>query len=259
MRKAFFFAAALLCLGLPTAAQQNQSHAANAPARAENDANAPGENSLSSGDRREMSDILDRLSQSELRDQLASAIARVRAACADDIEELCGEVEPGQGRLASCVRENADDLSRRCRFTLFRTARRIRAAVANLASECASGIRAQCGSTDKPGDCAEQKSASISPACHTLVVALRHGGQRLSQLRDMDVTSSDGQDVGRVVAVQRGPNGQVEAVQIQVGRLLGIGDKVVTINADQLQRLGDRIKLQLSADQLRGLPEAKQQ
>jgi sporulation protein YlmC with PRC-barrel domain len=208
-------------------------------------------------DHGEAREILDRLAHSGLKDRLAAAVDRVEDACASDIEELCGEVTPGEGRIAACVRANADQLSRRCRFTLFVVSRKIRQTVADFADECGASLRAQCAGAEKFGECAEQKSASISPACHTMVVALRHAGQKLANLKGVTVFSSDGKDVGQVVEAVRGPDGKIQSVQIQIGRLLGIGDKVVSIDADKLQEMRDRITLKLNADQVRSQPEAK--
>jgi sporulation protein YlmC with PRC-barrel domain len=205
----------------------------------------------------EVGEILDRLAHSGLRDRLAAAADRVEDACADDIEELCGGVTPGEGRIAACVRANADQLSRRCRLTLFIVSRKIRQTVADFADECGGSLRAQCANAEKFGECAEQKSASISPACHTMVVALRHAGQKLSNLKGISVFSSDGKDVGQVVEAMRGPDGKIQSVQIQIGRLLGIGDKVVSIDAGKLQEIGDRIRLRLNADQVPSQPEVK--
>jgi hypothetical protein len=122
-------------------------------------------------ERGETGELLDRLAHSELKDRLAAAMDRVEEACAEDFEELCGGITPGEGRLAACIHANADQLSRRCRLTLFVVSRRIRQAVANFAEECGDNLRAQCANAEKPGECAEQKSAAISPACHTMVVA----------------------------------------------------------------------------------------
>jgi hypothetical protein len=73
----------------------------------------------------------------------------------------------------------------------------------------------------------------------------------------MPVYSSDDKELGRVIEVQRGQDGSVQSIQIQIGRMLGLGDRVVTVGADKIQQLRDRIKLQLDADQVRSLPEAK--
>jgi sporulation protein YlmC with PRC-barrel domain len=203
-----------------------------------------------------LGNVLDRLSQSQLRDQLASAAERVEDACAEDIEDLCGTVTPGEGRIALCVQANSDQLSRRCRFTLFRVSRQLRQSVSGFADECLNGIRTQCANAQKIGECAEQKSASISPACHTIVAALRQAGQKLANLTGMQVYSSDDKDLGRVVDVTRSPDGKIQTVRIQVGRALGLGDKVVSIDTNQLQQLANEIRLRLNSDQVRGLPEA---
>ncbi len=286
MNKAFVMAAALVLTPLPAYCQnaQNTQNTQNAQAArgGESSSLAAGEeeigtNAAEISDRGPIDDLLERLSQSQLRDRLDSAIARVENACSNDIEEYCGTVTPGGGRIALCMRAHADLLSRRCRFTLFRVGRNIRQDVANLADDCMNGIKSQCSNTSNIGECAEQKSASISPACHTVVAALRHAGQRMSEslaeagqrsseggqrtaaLQGTSVFTSDGQNLGRVVEVQRNPDGKIQSVQIQIGRFLGIGDKVVTIGADQLQQLGDRIKLRMDANQVRSLPEAKKQ
>jgi hypothetical protein len=41
-----------------------------------------------------------------------------RQACAEDYKRLCPNVEPGGGRIAICMRENADKLSPQCRDSL---------------------------------------------------------------------------------------------------------------------------------------------
>ncbi len=254
MNKAVFLAAVLLLAPLPAMSEEapGQENRGPAPSAIENPAGA-GEYS------ERASDLLDRLAQSGLKDRIAAAIERVEDACGDDIEQYCGDVSPGEGRIAACVHAHADMLSRRCRFALFRTARNIRNTVENIADECWNGIKAQCGNAQNIGECAVQKSASLSPSCQTVVAVLHQAGQKLGQLRDMPVYSADGKDLGRVVEAVRGPDGKLQAVQIQIGRFLGLGDKVVTIDANQIHELADRIMLRLNGDQVRNLPETKKQ
>jgi sporulation protein YlmC with PRC-barrel domain len=252
MSRAIILAAALvfaplpaLCQGTPgSTGSQTSSFTTESSGSAKSDGGEAGE-------------ILDRLAHSGLKDRLSAAVDRVEDACADDIEELCGGTTPGEGRIAACIHANADQLSRRCRMTLFVVSRKIRQTVADFADECGGSLRAQCANSEKFGECAEQKSASISPACHTMVIALRHAGQKLANLKGVTVFSSDGKDVGQVVEAVRGPDGKIQSVQIQIGRLLGIGDKVVAVDAGSLQEIGDRIRLKLNADQVRSQPEAK--
>ncbi len=253
MSRAFIFAAALAFAPFYAFAQDApQGQGPNASS-----SNTAEDTSSEQNGRGELGEVLDRLSQSQYRQELVSGIDSVEAACAADIEELCGSVTPGGGRIALCVRANADQLSRRCRITLFRVARQIKQTVSTVADECLNGIKAQCGNAQNIGECADQKSASVSPACHAVVVALRHGAQKIAHLTGMPVFSSDGKDLGSVVSVKRAPDGKIQTVQIQAGRFLGLGDKTVTIDASQLQELANQIKLRLNADQVRDLPEAK--
>lgn len=255
MKKALFLAAALALAPWPALSEEvpgsqgraSQSNAVETPSYA----SETSERGQGGGD------LLDRLAQSELKDRLASAIESVEDACGDDIERYCGDVTPGEGRVALCMQAYTNRLSRRCRFTLLRHARNIRNTVENIADECWNGIKAQCGNAQNMGECAVQKSASLSPTCQKVVSALHHVAQAAAHLRDMPVYSSDGKDLGRVVEANRGPDGKVQSVQIQIGRFLGLGDKVVTIDAGQIQELADQIKLRLNSDQVRSLPEAK--
>ena len=73
----------------------------------------------------------------------------------------------------------------------------------------------------------------------------------------MPVFSSDGKNLGQVAQVERGPDGKIQSVQIQIGRLLGIGEKTITIDGSKLEQLQDRIRLMMSSDQVRSLPEQK--
>jgi sporulation protein YlmC with PRC-barrel domain len=271
MNKALFLAAALMAAPLPVLAQQAGNASGVQPQTAQN--TQPGGQSFNAqedtygieggygeeGGPAKRGDLLDRLAQSDLRDRIASGIESVEAACGPDIERYCGQISPGGGRIALCMRAYADQLSRRCRFTLFRVSRNLRQTVENIADECWNGIKQQCGNTDKIGECAVQKSASLSPTCQSVVAVIHEAGQKLAQLKNMPVYSADGTDLGRVVEVQRTPDGKLQSVQIQIGRFLGLGDKVVTIDGDKIQQMADRLRLQLNGDQVRNMPEAKKQ
>jgi hypothetical protein len=70
------------------------------------------------------------------------------------------------------------------------------------------------------------------------------------------IYSSDGERLGDVVEVVTGPNNIVESVRLEVGAPLGIGPKTVMINADQIDRKGDRVVSKLTAAEARALPPA---
>ncbi len=262
MNKLVLFAAALLLAPLPAASQQQTLQQQPPPAGSQTQGAPAGamEKPLSASEYGETGgDLFGRIAQSGLKDRMAMAIERVEDACGDDIEEYCGDVTPGAGRIAACVRAHSDMLSRRCRFALFRTARNIRNTVESIADECWNNIKTQCANEQNIGECAVQKSASLSPTCQNVVAALHQVGQKLGQLRDMPVYSADNKDLGRVVEAVRGPDGKLQAIQIQFGRFLGLGDKMVTIPAGQIHEMADHIMLQLNSDQVRNLPESRQQ
>jgi hypothetical protein len=102
-----------------------------------------------------------------------------------------------------------------------------------------------------------QKSGSLSQSCQMVLAGLRQAVQGLVTVRGMQVYSADDKNVGQVVEVKRGPDGKVESIQVAMGRWLGIGDRVITITADDFDQLADRIRLRLAGEEVRAMPEAK--
>jgi Golgi apparatus protein 1 len=191
---------------------------------------------------------------------VAGAVEAVEGACANDINAFCGTVTRGEGRVLLCMQAHEDQLSRRCQFALYRASRGLDRAinrVERIADACMSDIDAQCGDAEKIGQCLVQKSGSLSQSCQMVLAGLRQAVQGLATLRGMPVYSADDKNLGQVIEVTRGPDGKVESIQIAVGRWLGLGDRVVTITADDFDRLTDRIRLRLAGEEVRTLPEAK--
>ena len=198
--------------------------------------------------------------QSNLRERVTAAVEAVQGACASDIRSFCGSVTPGEGRVLLCMQAHEDQLSRRCQLTLFRASRGLERAidrVERIADACWSDIEAQCGNAERVGQCLVQKSGSLSQACQTVLTGLRQAVQGVASLRGMPVYSSDDKNLGQVVEITRDPDGKVQAIEIAVGRWLGIGDRTITISADEFERLGDRIKLRLGGEEIRAMPEWK--
>lgn len=198
--------------------------------------------------------------QSNLRDRLAAAVETVEGACASDISNFCSRVTRGEGRLLQCMQAHDDQLSRRCQFALYRVSRHLERAlnrVESVAEACWNDIQAHCGDADRIGQCVMEKRASLSQSCQTVVGGLRQAFQGLAAIRGLPVFSSDDKDLGQVVDVVKGPDGKVQSIQIEIGRWLGLGSKVVTINADKFEQLADRIKVQLGLNDVRSLPETK--
>ena len=213
--------------------------------------------------------MLDRLSRSDLRDRLSTAIQRVEGACGGDIERFCSEVTPGGGRLAACMDAYSDQLSRSCQFTLGRAANRVQQAVENIADTCMSAVQQQCGNADDMKQCLQQKNSALPQSCQTIVAVVQQGRQALAarmhgqgeqrlrgkldrsraslsrrrkpgkesrgmaHLKGMPAFSSDGKNLGQILKVERGPDGKIQSVQIEAGRLLGLGEKTITIPGQQ--------------------------
>jgi hypothetical protein len=47
-------------------------------------------------------------------EQFAVALTHVASACLEDMEEFCGEVEIGEGRVGLCLLEHKDQVSEQC-------------------------------------------------------------------------------------------------------------------------------------------------
>jgi hypothetical protein len=285
MNKAILFAAALSIAPLPAMSQQAQQS---------QDQSQDRQSTYSERDRdSKRGDLLDRLSRSDLRDRLSAAVQRIEGACGEDIEQFCSDVTPGRGRLASCMDAYSDQISRSCSFALSRAADRIQQVVENFADTCMSAVRQQCGNADNMRQCLQQKNASLPQSCQTIIAVVQQGRQALAarmqgqgeqaqtqggqeqggpqqsaqaqgdqglgRLRGLPAFSSDGKDLGQIVKVERTPDGKIQSVQLQVGRLLGLGEKTVTIDGSKIEQLADRVRVMMDSDQIRTLPDTKGQ
>ena len=244
MNKAVFIAAALVIAPLALSSQEVQD-------RKDREPSYIGKGAASG-------DLADDQSQSTFKDRVAQGIITVEDACAADFDDFCARVTPGGGRIALCMRAHEDQLSGGCRLALYRVARGLKNSVDRVAETCWNEIQSLCGGAGRLGSCLEQKKDSLSPACQTIVGALGQRVHRVMTLVGMPVYSSDNKTLGQVVEVVKGPGGEIQSIQVDIGRILGLGTKVVTITADKFDRLLG-IRLRLSDTEVRSLPEAKKQ
>ena len=96
MKKAILMAAALILAPLPTLSQEGQRSEGRTNVERSGDRDARGE----------------RPSEFEFRDRFAGATETIEGACAADINNFCGKVTPGAGRLVFCMRAHEDQFSR---------------------------------------------------------------------------------------------------------------------------------------------------
>lgn len=76
-----------------------------------------------------------------------------------------------------------------------------------------------------------------------------------SELKGMSVFSSDGQEIGEVAEMKQGASGS-DKVLIKVGQTLGIGERTIEVDKSKLQKSGQRLNLQMTAAEVKNLPDA---
>jgi hypothetical protein len=199
--------------------------------------------------------------QSNLRDRIAAAVEMIEGACASDVRNFCGNVTRGEGRLVLCMQAYDDQLSKRCQFVLYRVSRNLESVLSRvdrIADACWNDIQEKCGDADKIGQCVMEQRTSLSQPCQTVISDLQQAYQGLAALRGRPVHSSDGKELGQVVEVNRGPDGKIQSIQLELGRWLGLETKAVTITSDKFEQLADRIKLRLRGEDVQSMPDATQ-
>jgi sporulation protein YlmC with PRC-barrel domain len=77
----------------------------------------------------------------------------------------------------------------------------------------------------------------------------------VDKVEDMDIYSATGEEIGEVDEVLMNADGQIVALVAEVGGFLGIGDKDVVLQLDQVQLQGDRLTVDMTKEQLEQLPD----
>jgi hypothetical protein len=73
---------------------------------------------------------------------LSSAMAQSRfGACEGDIKKACANIQPGNNRIAACVKEHLTDLSEECKARL--------AEIAAAGKTCRTDVEGQCGTVSR--------------------------------------------------------------------------------------------------------------
>ena len=90
-----------------------------------------------------------------------------RGACAADIKKACGNIKPGGGRIATCLKDRVTDLSDVCKARL--------AEVAAAGKTCRAEVQQQCGTESrriKKLACIKNALSSLSDDCKAAVAAV---------------------------------------------------------------------------------------
>jgi len=87
--------------------------------------------------------------------------------CALDIKAHCTDVQPGEGRIAACIKEHVGDFSPACKARLI--------GVITSTRECAADVKEQCtgkGLTGKQvADCLREILPNLGNLCKTAILA----------------------------------------------------------------------------------------
>jgi hypothetical protein len=97
---------------------------------------------------------------------VSSAVAEPRLPCAAEIKTVCAKVDPGEGRLAACIKENLKDLPA-CK------GRMSKLAAANKV--CREDVQKQCGSVRgrvQKVKCVADALTDLGDACKTAIAAV---------------------------------------------------------------------------------------
>jgi len=90
-----------------------------------------------------------------------------RAACKADVEKLCKDVKPGQGRIAQCLKQNQAEVSPGCKQAMAQMHDKMQA----FMEACGDDTKQYCQDV-KPGHgrilkCLKQNEAQLSEGCRT--------------------------------------------------------------------------------------------
>jgi hypothetical protein len=100
---------------------------------------------------------------------------------------------------------------------------------------------------------AEQKMAPPAASATSEVITLTD--EQTKGWIDKAVYSSDGKNVGGVVAFSRDGSGKVTEMHADIGGFLGLGQTRIRLMPSQFKLMDDRVVLSITADQTKALPK----
>ena len=114
--------------------------------------------------------------------------ARAQEACADDVKRLCGNVEPGGGRVDACLKENVAALSTACLDERRREEAGVKEFLQAFMDACSLDVSRFCSNV-KPGGgrvnaCLSDYYVYLTSSCQEHVDRLKDARTRVGALRD---------------------------------------------------------------------------
>jgi Cysteine rich repeat len=103
----------------------------------------------------------------------SSAVAQGAAkACVVDVKKNCAGVEPGEGRIADCIKKHVGDLSAPCQELL--------ASTAAAAKTCTDDVKQRCADAGRRAAkivCLKSALTSLSDGCKSAISQVAAGGK----------------------------------------------------------------------------------
>lgn len=98
-----------------------------------------------------------------------------KGACAPDVKQFCGDITPGQGRIAACLKAHDDKVSKGCRDQI----QAMRSKFMKSHEACQSDVQKFCGDVKMGGgrvmDCLQKHENELSAACKSHTQMMRGG------------------------------------------------------------------------------------
>jgi hypothetical protein len=109
-----------------------------------------------------------------------------------------------------------------------------------------------------PGSSAAPSTPSAAPTTGTSTAgAPTMTEEQAKSWIDKAVYSSDDKNLGDVAAIKRDPSGKVTEVHADIGGFLGIGSSRVRLMPSDFKLQGDRMVLNVTAEQAKSLPKVE--
>ncbi len=105
-----------------------------------------------------------------------SLIEYLVSACANDIENYCSQVTPGDGRLLYCMAAHEDKISGQCEYAFYQAAsllEQLSVAIAYFAQECETEIETLCSDVEigegRLLACLDENEEDVGQSCKTAI------------------------------------------------------------------------------------------
>jgi hypothetical protein len=108
-------------------------------------------------------------------------MAAMRRTCSAEIAKFCREVKPGHGRIAVCLNEHPQELSRPCKASVEKVMHQMGSPM-EMHKACADDVIRLCGDvppgTGRVAFCIGEHSAELAPDCKKQVAEMKDGWAR---------------------------------------------------------------------------------